>query len=100
MDAAGEGGQQQAAGTRAPLRGTAEWRQGQWRVTVRSPPGGVWAYEVIGSAPRPSDGWFAGTPWALYPGAEWDEGREGHWSVPVFWSAGEPTDGDGIVTPG
>lgn len=88
MDAAGEGGHQ-AGDTRTTLQGTAQWRQGQWRVTVTSALGGRWEYEVIGSAPRPSHGWLAGTPWAIYPGAEWDEQAEGCWSVPVFWATGE-----------
>lgn len=96
MDTPGEGGQQ-AAGTRTTLQGTAEWRRGQWRVTVTSTLGGRWEYDVIGAAPRPSHGWLAGTPWAVYPGAEWDEEPEGRWSIPVFWEAGEPEVSSGLT---
>ena len=64
------------------------WRQGQWRVTVTSPQGGAWVYDVIGAGDRPSHGWLAGTPWAICPGAEWEQ-QDGtrepaEWAVPVF----------------
>lgn len=66
----------------------AVWRQGQWRVTVTSPHGGEWVYDVIGDGDRPSHGWFAGTPWVIYPGAEWQEAdgttRPAEWAVAVF----------------
>jgi hypothetical protein len=66
----------------------AVWQPGQWRVTVTAPDGGTWVYDVIGAGDRPSHGWFAGTPWAIYPGAEWEEAdgtREpAVWTVPVF----------------
>ena len=66
----------------------AVWRQGQWRVTVTSDGGGEWVYDVIGGVDRPSQGWFAGTPWAIFPGGEWEE-RDGTtepavWTVAVF----------------
>ena len=92
-------------------RGDAVWRQGQWRVTVTSPEGGEWVYDVIGPGDRPSDGWFAGTPWAIYPGAEWEEqphlDGEGKpvpvtWTVPVFLERPEViqdlTSGTGLAT--
>ena len=66
----------------------AVWRQGQWRVTVTSPEDQEWVYDVIGEVDRPSRGWFAGTPWAIYPGGEWEE-QDGTrepavWTVQVF----------------
>jgi hypothetical protein len=68
---------------------TARWRQGEWRVTIASPGGGSWEYDVIAAGDRPSRGWLIGTPWAIYPGAEWQEqpGGEGQlpvWTVQVF----------------
>ena len=80
--------------------GTALWRQGAWRIRVTSALGGVWEYDVIGTGDRPSHGWLAGTPWALYPGAEWDEGAEGCWTVPVFWQSGGAPESDGGLTGG
>ena len=68
--------------------GVAVWRRGQWRVTVTAPDGRQWAYDVIGGGDSPSQGWFAGTPWAIYPGSEWAErdgtGGPAVWTVPVF----------------
>ena len=68
--------------------GTATWRPGQWRITVTAPDGRQWAYDVIGGVDRPSRGWFAGTPWSVFPGAEWEEAdgtaEPPWWSVAVF----------------
>lgn len=68
--------------------GTATWRPGQWRVTVTGPGGREWVYEVLAAGDRPSMGWFAGTPWAIYPGSEWQEAdgtaEPATWTVPVF----------------
>ena len=73
---------------------TALWRPGEWRVTITSPEGGSWEYEVIAPGDRPSRGWLIGTPWAIFPGADWEERPGGHdedgkplppaWTVPVF----------------
>lgn len=75
---------------------TATWRQGEWRVTVTSPGGGEQPYDVIGSGDRPSRGWFIGTPWAIFPGADWEEqdGRDGEtpvWTVAVFLESPDET---------
>lgn len=95
----------------APVPCTALWRPGQWRITIASPRGGQWAYDVMGTGDRPSHGWLIGTPWAIYPGAEWQEqpgGRDEHgkplppcWTVPVFLEQpGKLTDRQGNVTSG
>jgi hypothetical protein len=75
------------------LQGTAIWKRGQWRITVVPAAGGRHEYEVIGDGPVPSGGWLAGTPWAIYPGAEWEELEEGEWAVPVFRDSGEMNTG-------
>ena len=66
----------------------ATWRRGRRRVTVATPEGREWVYDVIGAGGRPSMAWLAGTPWAIYPGAGWEEqddhGKPGCWTVPVF----------------
>ena len=64
---------------------TATWRQGEWRVTVSSPEHGEWAYGVIGDRDRPSRAWFIGTPWAIYPGADWEE-QDGTGVAPPVWA--------------
>lgn len=71
-----------------PTPAVATWRAGQWKVTVTAAGGRQWLYDVIGSGDRPSPGWFAGTPWAMYPGAGWREAdgtaEPPEWTVPVY----------------
>jgi hypothetical protein len=76
---------------------TASWRQGSWQITITSPQGGEWFCTVIGDGDRPSNAWFYGTPWAIYPGAEWEEqpgvsgggGGTPVWAVAVFLESPE-----------
>ena len=66
----------------------ASWRRGQLRVTVTADGDRKWVYDVPAAGDRPSPGWLAGTPWAVYPGAQWQEedgsGEPSCWTVPVF----------------
>lgn len=64
-------------------RWTALWRQGTSYVTVTSPDGRRWAYDVQPEGDRPLRTFLPPTPWSAYPGAKWEE-QDGC-TVPAVW---------------
>jgi hypothetical protein len=65
--------------------GTASWRQGTSYITVTSPDGRRWAYDVTPDGDQPLQTFLPPTPWSAYPGAKWEEDDS---KVPSVWQVG------------
>ena len=66
----------------------ARWRQGQDYLTVTSPEGGRWMYDVTPDGDRPLSAFLHGTPWCAFPGPGWEQQDTGAgpavWEVAVY----------------
>lgn len=62
---------------------TALWRQGSSYITVTSPDGRRWNYDVTPDGDQPLGTFLPPTPWSAYPGAKWEEQDTG--TVPAVW---------------